>query len=75
MWSLQNLLRVGIKPGGSDESSGKVRQMLRSALSIDNDDILMDALMALQEWSKMASDEEIRTMYNSWVIERLVALL
>ena len=46
MWNLQNFARQGFIP---DESQGadKVRFMLRSALSLEDQNILVDVLMAM----------------------------
>ena len=74
MWCLQNLILHNLNPG-SNQREHQVNFMIRAALSIDDVDIQMDALVALQRWVEMLDDNGIKDLFNAQLIERLLTIM
>ena len=74
MWCLQNLMLHKINPG-ANQREHLVNFMIRAALSIDDVDLQMDAIVALQKWIEMIDDQIIRDLFNAQLIERLLTIM
>ena len=73
MWNLQNLARQRCLPT-TVAGEAKVRYMLRAALSVADDILLTDTLIAWKEFLALMDDDQIRQLIDADTVRRLLAL-
>lgn len=76
MWLIQNLMRSNTQPSTLDASQeDKLNCMLRAALSLEDDKVLCDGLVATLETIKVYSDHQIKAFSNEETVKRLLSLV